>query len=268
MSKFSFHIGAREFLAVFLIIVNFLMTVAYAKELSLQEIKKSKAEINKLQSEINQLNKRLKIAVTEQLKTDIQDKIDLDQAKIAKIKNILYPRVVKPARVEAAPSFEAVVEETGITVEVKKEERKTGVHNEVGAAAGFFAGTTALLGEVRVPIRIVLGPATTTFRFSTGLTQTTATDRRIIPVNFDAIFNFPPGWFSGVENYLGFGLNYVALTSGRKQGTVGGQVFYGVQSEGFSGIVFGELGFGTLRADSFSCSGAAAMVGFREPMWF
>jgi hypothetical protein len=78
-------------------------------------------------------------------------------------------------------------------------------------------------------------------------------------------YNFPPDWFSGVENYLGFGLNYVVLTTGRVSGSAGGQVLYGVESEGFDGRLFGEIGYGIVRT-GFSASqrGLTVMAGYRR----
>jgi len=57
------------------------------------------------------------------------------------------------------------------------------------------------------------------------------------------------------------------LMSGRKQGTIGGEIFYGVESTGFGGIVFGELGYGLLRTGfSPSNRGVTVLVGYRAPL--
>jgi hypothetical protein len=71
-----------------------------------------------------------------------------------------------------------------------------------------------------------------------------------------------------VENYLGVGLNYLVLTTGRRSGTVGGEAFYGIQSEGFGGMVFGEIGYAIMRTGfSASYKGASVLAGYRKPLF-
>jgi hypothetical protein len=262
---------------IILFISLLITTAGFAQKLSIKEIKKDKGQIVKLQKEINRLNLKLKKAKGKQLKADIKEKIALDQTKIKKLKNILYPKPknktvkpppFRPPTAEAIASLEAGPEEN-ISKEAMVGRKRIGINYELGAHGGVFAGTTGFFVGARAPLGLVLGPAVAAVRLSAGLTQTMTTDRRYVPVCLDLVFNFPPGWFSGVENYLGGGLNYTAVTSGRKQGTFGGELFYGVQSEGFGGIVFGELGFAILRSGSApSSSGLIVMVGFREPLGF
>lgn len=265
----------KKILVVFF--VSLLIAAASAaQQLPIKVIKNYKKQIVATQKEINRLNLRLKKAKAKQLRADIKDKLQLDQAKIVKIKKILYPKPkkkpavklpVRPPTAEAMPSLEAGPEES-VSREVVPA-RRIGINYEVGLHGGVFAGTTGFFAGARVPLGIVLGPAVTAARLSSGLAQTMDTGRRYVPVCLDLIFNFPPGWFSGVENYLGGGLNYTALTTGRTQGTFGGELFYGIQSEGFGGIVFGELGFAILRTGfSPSNSGLIVAVGFREPFGF
>ena len=90
--------------------------------------------------------------------------------------------------------------------------------------------------------------------------------RRFAPVMFDIVLNFPAGWFTGVENYLGGGLNYVVKMTGQTAGTVGGQIFYGIESEGFGGKLFGEIGWAALRTGfSPSQKGTTILFGYRTP---
>lgn len=136
---------------------------------------------------------------------------------------------------------------------------------EIGASSGLLAGATAFLGEARIPLRYVYGPATSSFRVALGYAQSKDGTRRYIPLQLDGILNFPPGIISGIENYLGMGLNYVLLTSGRTAGTIGGEVFYGVESEGFGGKLFGEMGYGMLRTGfSPMHNGVSLLIGYRR----
>ncbi|MFA4844463.1 MAG: hypothetical protein WC632_05890 [Candidatus Margulisiibacteriota bacterium] len=232
---------------------------------------KAQAGIKQLQKQISVLKARLAKAKKKQLKADILDKIDLLQAKLAKLKAKIAPQkkslqkpITRRAATDALASLEAGPEEqvhSSPEAEVKPRSR---FRHEVGVTYGFFAGLTSVLGEVRVPLRIVFGPATVNFRLATGLAQGRVDGRRFVPVNLDLIFSFPPGWFTGVENYLGCGLNYVALTSGMKQGTVGGEVYYGVESEGFGGTVYGELGYAIVQTGfSPSYKGMTVLLGYR-----
>ncbi|MBN2057579.1 MAG: hypothetical protein JW782_02130 [Candidatus Saganbacteria bacterium] len=136
---------------------------------------------------------------------------------------------------------------------------------EIGSLAGIYANSTGILGEVRFPMRFVLGPATSSFRFCGGLVQSADMTRRFAPAMVDIILNFPAGYFSGVENYLGGGLNYVVRMTGQTAGTVGGQCFYGIESSGFGGKLFGEIGFGILRSGfSPSHKGTTMLFGYRR----
>jgi hypothetical protein len=70
---------------------------------------------------------------------------------------------------------------------------------------------------------------------------------------------------TGVENYLGAGLNYTVLTTGRVMGDLGGQVFYGVDSNGFGGTLFCEVGLAMLRTGfSPSQRGVTLLFGYRS----
>lgn len=140
---------------------------------------------------------------------------------------------------------------------------------EPGILAGLFGGSTGMFAEVRFPLRLIIGPATTSLRMVGGYAQNEDMSRRYAPVQLDFILNFPPGWFTGVDNYLGLGPNYVVRTTGRVAGAIGGQVFYGVESEGFGGKVYGEMGYGVLRTGfSPDDEGVTVLVGHRRRFSF
>lgn len=136
---------------------------------------------------------------------------------------------------------------------------------EIGGEAGVFGGATYLAGELRFPLQYIFGPATTSARLALGYAIAPDMSRKYLPVSFDLIFNLPPGIITGVDSYVGGGVNYTALTSGRTAGTFGGELFYGVESEGLGGKMFGELGYGTLQT-GFGPSQASItlLVGFRK----
>ncbi len=125
------------------------------------------------------------------------------------------------------------------------------------------------MAEARLPLPYIIGPARTTCRVAAGLAQSVGMDRKYLPLYFDLIFNFPPGIITGTQNYVGAGLNYSVLTTGKKQGSIGGELFYGVEGEGFGGKVFGEVGYGMLRTGfSPSQRGVILLVGYRMSLAF
>ena len=185
-------------------------------------------------------------------------------AKAAKGKKKIKP--IKSRRsTGGAWSFDTMSEEAVVSDEAlaKAAERKG--RFEIGGRAGLFASTTGIFGEVRFPLLRMVGLATTSVRLSGGFAQEEEGFRRYVPVCLDGMLNFPAGYITGVENYLGGGVNYVALTSGRVPGAFGGQVFYGVEGSGFGGKLFGEVGYGFMRTGfSAAQKGLSLMVGYRK----
>jgi len=243
--------------------------ISFAQKLTPKEISRTKKEITRVQKEITRLKNKLVKTKNKKQRTTINDAINTYLNQVSKLKQKL---AAKPAEVKAPPKIETAPAEAVLTPEAeeavvpetKVEQKRIQVKFGVGALAGIFGGGSAYLGEMRFPLRIVIGPAVTSLRISTGYLQEKDLARKYIPINADLVFGFPPGWFTGTDNYIGFGLNYVALTTGRKAGTIGGQLFYGVESEGFGGIVFGEMGFGILRTGfSPSQKGLTILLGYR-----
>ncbi len=156
------------------------------------------------------------------------------------------------------PSSESTLTETG--AQNRDEEPAL---CEVGTVGGLFSGAAAINAEIRFPLKQVFGPATTSLRLLFGMAQSNDQLTRYFPLQVDYIFNFSPGYLTAVENYVGAGLSYA--------GGVGGQVFYGIQSDGFSGKIFGEFGYGLLNSGPFLTShkGVSVLLGYRKewPFW-
>jgi hypothetical protein len=247
---------------------------AQSEDISREEVINS--QIIKIQKEIDRLENKLKVISAPQRRAKIKDLIDGHRARMKKLEAELeeiydsfLQEVSSPEEVSATPEVlpyvPEVVKEEGASFEEPVEEERKRLKFEIGATLGLFAGATGAFGEVRIPLNYVVGPATSTLRFAGGLVENEGMGRRYAPVHVDGVLNFPPGWFTGVENYLGAGLNYVFLTSGGKQGTIGGEVFYGIEGTGFGGKLFGEMGWGVLRTGfSPSCKGTTVMVGYRR----
>jgi len=248
--------------------------ITLAQKLSPLEEKKIKNQLAKFQKEITRLQDKLKKTKDKKTRGIIIDKIDSYRAQIKKLEQKISPsakpKVVSPGKtpsvISPAVTEEAPLEEVPATVEVVPK-RVVRFRLEGGGVFGLFSAGTAFMVEARFPLNYVFGAATSGLRLTSGLVQSKDLDRRYLPLNFDLIFKFPPGVFTGLDNYLGAGLNYVLRTTGGSAGTFGGQVFYGVESEGFGGVVFGEIGYGILRTGfSPSHRGTTVLVGYRR-MW-
>lgn len=221
------------------------------------------------QKELARLQNKLRRVKSKKEKVVIIDKIAAIKQKIAKPK--------KPAALRKRPAlmplstFEALPEESELLAQTQGRiaKSKKNVRLEIGGAMGMFAGTSAYLLEARIPLRMVLGPTTPSIRLFAGLSQHRETNRKYLPLGLDLIFNFPPGWFTGVENYIGGGLNYVVRASGGEAGALRGEVFYGVQSDGLGGVMAGEIGYAALRSGSLaSDKGITVLIGYRAVIGF
>ncbi|MBU0502120.1 MAG: hypothetical protein KJ811_02620, partial [Candidatus Margulisbacteria bacterium] len=158
-----------------------------------------------------------------------------------------------------------VIPEVVIEQRPEQPKREPRFRLNIGGNGGLFGTAIVLGGEVRGGLGGVVGPATTAWRIGGRYAQTEDSTRRYALINVDGILNFPAGWFSGVPNYLGGGLNYALLTTGGRAGTFGGELFYGVETTGFGGNLFGEIGFSVLRTGfSPSCKGATLLFGWRN----
>ena len=266
-----------------LLAIFILQSLVLTLTLDQQEVQ-IKNQIKKIRSEITRLNS-LKLATSS--KARIAKLVNLVEGHEARIQTMVEQLAqIERKRIQQQRAKEAVIEEPrAVPVEVvpaqaapvapqpeetvAEEQPAKRINFEIGALAGIYSAGTGVLGEVRLALPHIWGPATTSLRFAGGLTQSENTDRRYAPVLLDYILNFPAGWFSGVENYLGLGLNYVVMTTGRVAGSYGAQVSYGIESRGFGGMFFGELGYGVLRTGFTPAHrGLSAMVGYRRPWGF
>lgn len=265
----------RYFLLAFLCLC-ILQFSAFAQ--AADEQKSLTSSIEKVQKEIVRLETKLKKTAASARRAQIQEVIDGHKARLKKLKSQLE-ELSQPASLEAAATPEAYevvspevipyvpeeITEEEIPQEAAEAPAPKRFEFEIGAFGGLFAAATGAMGEVRFAAPYVLGPATSALRLSGGLMQSEDTERRYAAVCADGILNFPPGGFSSVDHYLGAGLNYVVLTTGRREGTIGGEVFYGVQGVGFGGTLFGEVGWGVLRTGfTPSHKGTTVLFGYRR----
>jgi hypothetical protein len=269
-------------LLLFTLVMVLLPTIGLAQGLTEKE--SLDAKVAKIEAEILRLEGRLEAIEDEAKITQILSLIEDHEAHLAKLKKrlteLIKPPVEEttPAVPEAVPEVEEVVEATDevivqpeLVAEPGRAEPEPGRRFEfqIGGMAGLFAACTTALGEVRFPLPYIFGPATSSMRLAGGLCQSEDMSTRYAPIHVDCILNFPAGWFTGVENYLGGGLNYVLRMTGPETGTIGAEIFYGVESRGFGGMLFGEMGYGALRSTQVpSHRGISVMLGYRRDWGF
>ncbi len=252
----------KKILILFLAAV-LLQYACFAQAADEEKVAEIKNKITKINNEIERLQKRIETTQAPKKIFQLEDLINGHRARVKKLEAELAElEAQKIEEIFVTPEAEEIPEK-----EIKEEAQR--FKFEIGGWFGIFGGSTSLSGELRFPLRFIFGPATTSVRLSGGYAQSKDASRRYIPVYMDGILNFPPGCFTGVENYLGAGLNYVVLTTGRTPGTIGGEIFYGVQSNGFGGKIFGEIGYGILRSGfSPSHKGVSVLVGYRREWGF
>jgi hypothetical protein len=249
------------FLLLLLLIIS---TPSFAQEIEDNESKilEINEKIVKIEAEIIRLDEKLLMTDSKGKEIQLQGIIDSHKKRIERLRTELSA-LDKEETPEEIPEISLEV-----SPEVKEEiipEKEPRIKFEIGGLAGLFAGSTSFIGELRYDLKSVYGAATTTLRLAGGFSQSEDMTRRYAPVFIDLILNYPPGIFSGVNNYIGLGLNYTVLTSGQVAGSIGGELFYGVESEGFGGKLFGEMGYGVLDTGFGPQSkGITLLIGFRR----
>jgi len=255
-----------------LMVVLFFLSPIFADQ------QETRAKIAKIRKEIVRLEGKLKDVAGIAQRKKIQETIFGHHARIRKLEEALvYQQIAVPppaAPILPAPLPEPVLEKADFSRERERPpvvpkpqqpQRESRFKFELGATAGVFASTTAVNLEMRLPLVWIVGPAKTSLRGSGSFSQTENADRRYAFTACDGILNFPAGWLTGVENYFGAGLNYTNLTTGQRSGALGGQLFYGIESEGFGGRIFGEVGWAILRTGfSSSNRGVSVLLGYRR----
>jgi hypothetical protein len=252
--EFVSLIKMKKAVILFLIVVLFpLVSLAQPIEVS-REIEIQEQTI-KIEEEIDRLEGKLRFAKASARINTLKDLINGHRARLKKLNDELAEL--------AKPKVEVVVEE--VPEKDAEKEKEPWIKFQFGGMGGVLAGTTGIFADMRFPLSYVYGPATTSLRLAGGYAQSEDSGRRYVPLLIDGVLNFPPGHFTGVENYIGAGLNYVLITTGRTPGTIGGEVFYGVDGDGFGGKIFAELGYGILRTGfSPSHRGLSVLVGYRS----
>lgn len=139
-----------------------------------------------------------------------------------------------------------------------------------GIAGGYLAGgCTGALLEVRFPdpFQFASTSGGLGVAYATG-DDTAGTNRANTLAFINGYYHFTERSAQGMRSYIGAGANYtissVSTAFGSQSGTVGGQVFYGVEAGAPGGQIYGEVGYSMIRTGvSPSYKGLNAIVGFK-----
>lgn len=130
---------------------------------------------------------------------------------------------------------------------------------QTAASVGYVMDKSviALRGDFFLPDPLALGTIvglpSDSVVYRVGLGYTTGNDHndvswRSVPLYLDGVIMLP---MAGLDTYIGGGLNYILNRSGSKAGTIGGQIYLGIQGDlGLGAKTFAELGYTILRAGS------------------
>lgn len=148
---------------------------------------------------------------------------------------------------------------------------------DVDASLGYVMNKSvlSLRGDVLFADPLGLGPivglSQDAVKYKLGLGYTTGKDTndkdwRSVPIFVDGLIMIPADVLGGIESYLGGGINYVVTRSGSKAGTIGGQIYYGIQGDiGLGGKTFAQVGYTILRSGStapvYSTKGLSVEIG-------
>lgn len=137
---------------------------------------------------------------------------------------------------------------------------------EFGFSAGLLAGIPGAYAELRWnnPFTLEFASIKTGVMYADGK-DTSGTERKHFLIFTDGVYRFVAASADNIGTYIGGGINYLAMTSGRVSGTVGGEVYLGLESKMSKGeYLYVEMGYGAVRTGfSPTYKGLGATVGFR-----
>jgi len=122
---------------------------------------------------------------------------------------------------------------------------------------GLVAGMVGLSGNVLLADPMGLGamvglPANSVvYKLGVGYAQgndTNSNTWKAVPITLGGVVMLPADMMGGIESFVGGGLNYVVYRTGQTSGSVGGDIYVGVQGDlGLGGKTYGTVGYSILR---------------------
>lgn len=148
-----------------------------------------------------------------------------------------------------------------------------GMGLDTAYAIGYIADKSviSLRGDVILADPLGLGPIvglpaeSVKYRVGLGYTQGNDTNDntwKSIPLYVDGLIMLPADVLGGIESYLGGGINYVVYRTGQTSGSLGGEIYYGIQGDiGLGGKSFAQVGYTILRTGSVTTGTAYSTKG-------
>jgi hypothetical protein len=259
-------------LVCLLILISFVLSLAVFsfaqdREAIQSEIAKIKKEMVRLEDKLQGAKEFKRIDFIKNMLRNHRERIASLQKELGPVQEIVRPMPSRsPAVAPATPP--------GPPPSFAERPRPSGTVSapqlEFGISGGMIAGITGAVGEVKFnnPFDLVATSLRIGVGYAQGTNKNSATFKSI-PVSIDGIYRLNPPGAPGMKSYFGLGANYVAYNSSAAQGTLGGQVFFGLEGEAAQGKVYAEAGYGMLRnstSDSTNnFTGAGIVVGYRLP---
>jgi len=146
--------------------------------------------------------------------------------------------------------------------------QKTSIGGQViGFSAGYFGGLPALAADIWFPNMLDSAKLNlrTGARYAQGADPDNVTRKNAL-VFLDGVMFLQDE--TNLKTYLGGGLNVLAYTTGQKSGSVGAQLYLGLETGSWhSGSLYVEAGYGEVRTGfSPSIKGLAVDIGYKTGM--
>ena len=130
---------------------------------------------------------------------------------------------------------------------------------------GLIAGMVGLSGNVLLADPMGLGamvglPANSVvYKLGAGYAQGNDINSqtwKAIPLTLGGLVMLPADMMGGIESFVGGGINYVVYRTGQTGGSIGGDVYVGMQGDlGLGGKTYGQVGYSILRTGSDTSKG-------------
>ncbi len=193
--------------------------------------------------------------------------------KKAVTKKVVAPRPMAPvAPVPPPPPMAPAPRPTPVVAPAPTGMFGMGLKTDI--SLGYIAGKSVIAGRADIILADMLGMGpmvglsdkAVTWKIGLGGASGTdvndVKDKKAIPLFVDGVINLPADLLGGVESYIGGGINYVLYGSERKSGSIGGQVYAGIQGDlGLGGKSFVEVAYSIIRSGTGSLVQPYSMKG-------
>ncbi|MFA4967385.1 MAG: hypothetical protein WC624_04120 [Candidatus Margulisiibacteriota bacterium] len=243
-----------------LLVVAFVFTVAApsfaaAKKVAVKKVVKkvvAKKAAPSLEAQLKTLQAKLAKTKVKATKASLQKQIAALKAKIAAQKVAIAPPPPPPPvavpppppPVRAAPPAPAPTGLFGMGLQ-------TAV--EGGLVAGMLGVSGNLLLADPMGLGAMVGLPANSVMYKLGVGIASGNDMnsktwKALPITLGGVIMLPADMMGGIESFVGGGINYVVYRTGQTSGSLGGDIYVGMQGDlGLGGKTYGQVGYSILR---------------------